>query len=423
MGDVTMDSEAEPLIVFSGDSHIGPLASQLRDYCPIRLHDQFDEQMDRDREMLKGNQFVPPDPRRDRPLQTVGHHDMAVRVKEMDRDGVAAEIMFHGSQNNEPFPFQGMPDFNFQPSGADLELAAIGAHIYNQWLADACSFAPERLLGCMSLPIWDVDAAITEMTEARKAGLRMVNFPAGKAGILGYEHPEWEPFWAASADLDVVLCTHSGSADINPLAPGPHAFPIGIIEAGGWPSRRNMTRLIFSGVFERYPTLRLMLTEQNGEWWSHQVAEYDSIWHLAGSTLSETVPRPPHEYMQQSVFIGASFISDFEAQTAVKEGYWENVIWGRDYPHFEGTWVYRGGNETETATHEHLRWAFCHLPNEPTRAMLGDNAIRALRLDRDALGTIAAGISAPTLHSLSKPLDAMPNDRGPLAFREYGPWG
>jgi predicted TIM-barrel fold metal-dependent hydrolase len=221
----------------------------------------------------------------------------------------------------------------------------------------------------------------------------------------------------------VILCTHSGSGEGLAISMGPGAFPIAIVEAGGWPSRRNMTRMIFAGVFERHPSLRLMLTEQNGEWWTHQVMEYDGIWHTTRSVVGSVVPRPPHEYMRENVFIGASFIANFEAQTAVNEGYWENVIWGRDYPHVEGTWTYREDESAETATSEHLRWAFSGIPTDPTRAMLGENAIRALGLDRPYLESMAARIASPTLDDLAKPLDMIPADGGGLAFRQFGPWG
>jgi predicted TIM-barrel fold metal-dependent hydrolase len=421
-----MEAATAPIVIVSGDSHIGPLIEQLRPYCPKDLLARYDDEMPRHRAMLAmATPFDRPedDVRRARIRRTPGHHDMVVRLAEMDRDGIAAEIMFHGSQNGEPFPFQGMPDFNFQPSTGDLDAAAVGAHMYNQWLSEACATAPDRLLGCMSLPAWDIDAAIAEMQWARTAGLRMANFPAGKAGIVGYDDPAWEPFWAACEDLDVVLCTHSGSGDGMSLVMGPSAFPIGVVEAGGWPSRRNMTRMIFAGVFERHPKLRLMLTEQNGEWWTHQVMEYDSIWHTTRSVLGDIAPRPPHEYMRDHVFIGASFIAHFEAEAAVAEGYYPNVIWGRDYPHIEGTWTWRDDPTAETATHEHLRWAFNGIAEEPTRAMLGENAIRALGLDRHRLVAIAGGIDAPTIDELSKPLDMIPADGGVLAFRQHGPWG
>ncbi len=282
---------------------------------------------------------------------------------------------------------------------------------------------PERRVGCMSLPMWDIDASVAELTHARNAGLRMANFPAGKAGIVGYEDPAWEPFWAAASDLGVTLCTHSGSADLSNVQPGPHAFPIMLVDAGGRPSHRNMPRIIFSGVFERCPGLRLMLTEQNGEWWTHQVMEYDSAWTRGREILGDPVPRPPHEYMRQSIFIGASFIANFEAHAAVDDGFWENVIWGRDYPHIEGTWAYRDDRDDDEvpATHEHLRWAFHDVPEEPTRGMLGENAIRALGLDRGALAAVAARIDAPTVEGLRRPLETIPDDGGVLAFRTAGP--
>ena len=88
------------------------------------------------------------------------------------------------------------------------EHAAVGRHMYNEWLADFCSVEPERHVGLAHLPMWDIDAAIAEATWAREHGLRAVNFPveAGPvtelkrsrfAGLHYYNDPIWEPFWAA----------------------------------------------------------------------------------------------------------------------------------------------------------------------------------------------------------------------------------
>lgn len=72
---------------------------------------------------------------------TSGHHDADQRLRDMDRDGVAAEVIHHGSQNGQCFPFVNPTGgtFNalfFNPCGdaRELELAAVGHHMYNQWL-------------------------------------------------------------------------------------------------------------------------------------------------------------------------------------------------------------------------------------------------------------------------------------------------
>ena len=92
---------------------------------------------------------------------TDGHHDMHTRLADMDADGLACEIIFHGSQNGEPIPFITPHDlpaglttpFTFE--GLDLDLAYAGMHMYNEWLADQCSIEPERHVGLAYIPAWD----------------------------------------------------------------------------------------------------------------------------------------------------------------------------------------------------------------------------------------------------------------------------
>ena len=66
----------------------------------------------------------------------------------------------------------------------DFELAKVGYHMYNQWLADFVALDNERLLGLAYLPLWDIDASLDEITWAREAGLRGVEFSAPRASGL-----------------------------------------------------------------------------------------------------------------------------------------------------------------------------------------------------------------------------------------------
>ena len=120
-------------------------------------------------------------------------------------------MIFHGSQNGEPIPFQSFGPFLGYENADNLELLGVGYHIYNQWLADFCSVEPERHVGLAHLPMWDIDAAVREAEWARAAGLRGVNFPAPKPHIAPYNSPEWEPFWSACEDLGLTFGNHGGA--------------------------------------------------------------------------------------------------------------------------------------------------------------------------------------------------------------------
>jgi hypothetical protein len=101
------------LVVVSSDTHIGPLlAEQLRDYCPKRYLEDFDEFARAYYGELEADDNVPNfilglKPGIGSPnLDSLGHHDINIRLKEMDADGVAAEVIFHNSQNGQPMPFR-----------------------------------------------------------------------------------------------------------------------------------------------------------------------------------------------------------------------------------------------------------------------------------------------------------------------------
>jgi hypothetical protein len=155
---------SDPLMIISADCHIGPrLVEDLRPYCPQRLLDAFDEYVAAT-DRSEGRYVAESDVGAGalwqvRNQRTTGHHDPVARRRDLDFEGVAAEVLFHGSQNNQPIPFQssmlGPPD--------DPQLAAAGIRIYNRWLADVCAAPPHRHIGLAHVPLWDLDASVAEV--------------------------------------------------------------------------------------------------------------------------------------------------------------------------------------------------------------------------------------------------------------------
>ena len=429
-----------PYAVVSCDTHIGPrLVQDLRPYCPKDRLDEFDAyagELQKRREAAAaakgrvsfGGKEMGEDwgVRLDN-LQTPGHFNMHARLHDLDSDGVAAEVLFHDSQNGEPIPFQTdtllMRAANITQ---DFDLLRTGQRIYNQWLADACSIEPERHIGLMHLPMWDIDAAIEELQWAHSVGLKGVNFPTPKIYLEPYNSASWDPFFSACEDLNVTLCNHGGAGASGGSYPG--AMSIAKFEISMMARICPMDQLIYGGVFERHPGLRLVLTESPGTWWSFVLKEMDSIYltdiRSYGPTERERVPRLPSEYAANQVFIGASFHARFEAEDAIANGYTDRVIWGSDYPHFEGTYQYdAAGPNGETMTWASWRFHYAGLPDELVRAFLGGNAMAAYDLDMDALTKVAERINAPTYEDLnSAPVSERPPGSGHLAFRSFGFW-
>ena len=413
--------DSEPVVVVSVDSHVGPrLADDLRPYCPSRHLDDFDRLVDQVAELKRSVAGIADFLTRHPNFGTPGHHDSAARLADQDYDGVAAAVIFHGSQNLEPLPFG--PLFPGAPVD-DRDMASVGLEIYNRWLADFVSLDPRRHVGLAYLPMWDVEAATAQIGWAHDHGLKGVNFPALRASeVLEYNDPAWDPFWAACEERDLPLVTHVGAAG-NVKYSGPEAIAIRQIETGSFFSQRAVWWLVFSGVFERFPGLKHVITETPGSWFPGLATELDAIWAMFSTqpelnrAFYDKVPRKPSEYLHRNVFLGASFTSAHEAEQAVLHGFDAQLMWGSDYPHIEGTFVNPEGRDVPSVTRLALRNTFCSFTPDQIRRMVGGNAVDVYGLDGPALERVAASIGAPTIDELTTPIDAVPEGASLHAFR------
>src|SRR5579862_9373266 len=129
--------DSKRMTIVSGDSHVGPrLKEDLRPYCPKKYLEEFDRfiaanvnTMDEgeDPEDLSGRSTYASEVSKVRRFlnrNTPGHYDVGTRIREMDWDGVSAEVIFHGSQNTEVYPFAGVREWAQPDTKKDLELVA-----------------------------------------------------------------------------------------------------------------------------------------------------------------------------------------------------------------------------------------------------------------------------------------------------------
>jgi predicted TIM-barrel fold metal-dependent hydrolase len=411
-------------VVISCDSHTGPLLKEhLRQYCPKKYLEEFDAFAEHATfQRFTDQPGVEPHLSPARNQLTQGGWDMTQRLADMDYDGIAGEIVFHGLNVGrvEPLPFGGL----FGTDRADSQLVGLGRHIYNQWLADVCSVEPERHAGLVHLPMWDVEAAVLELEWARQVGLRGINFPRPQPGLLPYNHPDWEPLWAAAEALAMPLTTHAQSGgDASFAAEGKGNHIISILEVTGQNSRKAFPQLVFGGIFEKHPGLKLVFTEQPGQWWQPMLSEMDSLFMLLGHSDTD-LKRMPSEYASDHLYVGATCLASFEAHDAVDNGYSRNVLWGSDYPHPEGSWQLPRYEGEPSMSKLAMRDTFADIPADDCAIMLGENAARVYGFDLDALANVAERIDAPTFAELATPLEREPEDRSTrgaaYAFRRHG---
>ena len=443
-GDVGAD---ERYVVVSIDSHVGPsVTDQLGPYCP-RAHredfERFTSEMEQhgllswrsseaakpgeDESWSLGKRLDPEQIERFATAAGIknadqvnvrfiqrsfeaslcpGLQDHSARIADMDTAGVAASVIYHGGLNGQSIPFSTTGLIAWGDTRYNA-LEPVGVRMYNQWLADFVAEAPERHAGIAHIPISDPEACVREVEWAAEAGLRGVNLPAPRGDFPMFNDPVWEPLWAVCAETGLSLNTHGGGGEHFPYR-GPGAQSMYMMETA-WRTRRGVWVMVLGGVFDRHPSLRLVMTEQWMDWAPQVMADMDGLYTgPGGAHLRTTLPERPSDYFRRNCFIGASFLSNWEAKFGVEHDLVANTMWGDDYPHAEGTWPH---------TREAMQFTFHDIDPVHTRRYLAGTAIDVYGLDRPKLEAIAARIG-PTVAELATPFTP-PEDEavGLYAFR------
>jgi predicted TIM-barrel fold metal-dependent hydrolase len=205
-----------------------------------------------------------------------GAWDPRPRMRELDADGVAGEVIFPGAESHG-VPFLGASPGNGMRVSIPAELERAGALAYDRWLADLCAENPERCAGVAVLSFCDIDSAIGDLESAAKMGLRGgLLLPSSWGELPPYNHPRWEPLWSACADLGLPVNTHPLGAERELYGDLPGATAIFLSEVK-WFAHRPFTLLLWSGVFERHPRLRFVLTEQMADWVPNTLEYFDDL--------------------------------------------------------------------------------------------------------------------------------------------------
>lgn len=297
-----------------------------------------------------------------------GCYNPTERVKDMDVDGVVASLCFPSS-----LPGFGGSRFN-RLEDRELGLACIQA--YNDFQTDEwAGSAPGRLFGMVLLPYWDPQLAVGEVLRTAEKGAVAVSFSENPArqGFPSLHDPEryWDPVFAAAEETGMPLCIHFGSSSfmMSSAADAPK-----IVESCAGPLNSQLALIdwIFSGVFERFPRLQMVLSESYLGWVPFVVEHCDRHWsqHFGWATDRAVVPRPPSEYFRQSVSVCLVY-EQFGASLIEQVGV-EKVMAEADYPHPDSQWP-----NTRKILEEHL----AHLRPADRTKVLRENAIRVFGLE------------------------------------------
>ncbi len=288
-----------------------------------------------------------------------GGWDPDARMDDQDRDGVSAEVIY---------PTVGLMLCNHQDF--DYKKACFDA--YNRWIAEYCSAHPDRLLGCGQTAMRSVDEGIEDLEAIDSLGLRGVMMP-GNPAEEDYDAEIYNPFWERAIELGLPLSFHiltsRGSGPVR--GPRINGF-LAIIRA----NQDIMGTLIFGGVFERYPELKVVCVEADAGWVPHFMYRMDHAYTRHRNWLAPDVElaKLPSEYFAENIY--TTFQDDWVAFRSADQMNWRRLMWANDFPHSDSTWPW---------SQEMLAEQSAVLTDEQRRAILCDNVAELYRIDLSAL--------------------------------------
>jgi len=278
-----------------------------------------------------------------------GAWDPHARLADQDRDGVAAEVLYTSV---------GMAMYGLR----DGELRAAIFRAYNDWMAEFCSAAPQRYAGIALIPMDEVGDGVREIARARRMGLRGGMIWGEPGDDTPYDSPYWDPLWAAAQDASFPLSLHilTGRGGTG-VKWGSIMRSYGTLHHG---IERSLIALIFGGVFQRFPRLRIVSAENDIGWMPHFLQRIDHAWHKYRSLETGAyIPEKPSHYFRSHV--SATFQQDRVGVRERAEIGLDSLMWASDFPHSDSTWP---------RSREHVARDFAGVPEPELRKMVHDNA-------------------------------------------------
>jgi len=297
-----------------------------------------------------------------------GGWDPIERIKDMKTDGVSAEVLY---------PSLGLGLYCVED--AALQEALFQA--YNDWVIDYCAKVPDRLYAIALLSMFDVDHAIAEMERCKKRGIVGTMIWQVPHPKLPFSDSHYERFWAASQDLELPVHLHIltgfGGSMKRQTSHGVSRFRIGV----------NQTReiedalfeIIFTGVLERYPKLKVVSVENEIGWIPFWLGQCDKAFKRHRHSEKLLIDKLPSEYFYRQVY--ATFFNDHVGGKLFSWWGTDNCMWSNDYPHQNSTWP----NSREVINRD-----MGHLPAADRDKLLNANVRKLYSLKAPASLPVAA---------------------------------
>src|SRR6266705_2076306 len=253
-----------------------------------------------------------------------GGFDPHARIVDMDSEGIDAAFLY---------PSLGL----FAGAVEDPGLAAGMCRAYNRWLADYCKPYPDRLFGVAMLPMQSIELAIEEMRYARKElGMRASFLRPNPYNDRMLHHPDYEIFWREVEELDMAIGLHEGASGGMPQVGVDRFETRGARHIISHTMEMMLAAMsvIWSGVCDRFPRVRIAFLESGGGWIAPWLDRMDRHFDDQGFNDSGLSMRPS-ELFRRNCWIS---FEPVEGSLSVLADYIgpHKILWATDYPHPDG---------------------------------------------------------------------------------------
>jgi predicted TIM-barrel fold metal-dependent hydrolase len=265
--------------------------------------------------------------------------------------------------------------YDTRPIEADIAYCKV----VNDWMAEHWAPYMNRVAPGIILPYRDVAASVKELERCAAKGMRPALLPDG-IGTDPYHRDTWEPLWEAANALKVPISMHVGGTRLPPNPTRPTEIYKGLAFVGWYNQCVGMGEtlgwLTFTGVFERYPDLHVIMTEGYAGWLAFAIQFWDHHWNDTRFTQmanigdwAPSLQSPPSYYLKRQAHV--TFMWDPLAVEVRHITGTDCLLWGNDYPHREGSFPW---------SQEWIDKQFAGVPEEEIDAMVRGNAAKLFNI-------------------------------------------
>jgi predicted TIM-barrel fold metal-dependent hydrolase len=295
-----------------------------------------------------------------------GSFDTGARLADMDADGIYAQVLY---------PSVTLTGARIYSEERELQLACVRA--YNEWIEGFCKGSGGRLIPQAIMPTTGIDDTLAELDLAMKGAHRGAVLSAFPNGSL-QPRPADDPFWSRAQEARFPIAVHIGSFLKRQPAGGDGGQrdkvwspSLAFLSRAAWTKAGGQTLdvacdLLFSGIFQRFPDLRLVLVEANIGWIPTLLEQSDDMfrryrwWTGAHKEMSQL----PSQIFHRNFY--ATFMVDRAGIELRHRLNLDHIMWSTDYPHSGTDWP----NSAVT-----IERVFQGVPQGEVRRMLRDNCV------------------------------------------------